>query len=244
MAANGLVHMLIGFIALTIAWGGTGSADQSGALAAVAAGPGGTLVLWIAGVALLGLALWQLTLVVWETAPNWRTLQFRRLKDVGKAMGFSGMGIASLYFAIGGRSDSAENSRTFSQVMLGSPGGIIVLCAVGGTVAGVGFGLIYRGVSQNFREDFETPGSLVTDRVVRVFGVAGHVAKGTALVVVGGLFIAAAVFADPEQAGGLDGALKYVAALPAGTILLTLVATGFILYGFYLFARARYLRRI
>ena len=70
----------------------------------------------------------------------------------------------------------------------------------------------------------------------------GYVAKGIAIAVVGVLFVAAAVTADPEKAGGLDAALKSLAALPFGTVILWLVGAGLIIYGVFCFARARYAR--
>ena len=58
---SGLLHLAIGYLAIRIALGsGGGSADQSGALAAVAAKPGGIVALWVAAVAFLVMALWRL----------------------------------------------------------------------------------------------------------------------------------------------------------------------------------------
>ena len=46
---SGLLHLTIGYLAIRIALGsGGGSADQSGALAAVATKPGGIVALWVA----------------------------------------------------------------------------------------------------------------------------------------------------------------------------------------------------
>ena len=81
-------------------------------------------------------------------------------------------------------------------------------------------------------------------RAIDALGILGHVAKGLALMVAGVLFLASAVFTDPGPARGLDGALKWVATVPlGGGLLLVIVASGFIAYGCYLFARARFLRR-
>ena len=46
---SGVIHLLIGWIALKIAWGlGSGSADKSGALETVAGGSTGPFLLWLA----------------------------------------------------------------------------------------------------------------------------------------------------------------------------------------------------
>src|ERR1700681_2206778 len=58
---SGLLHLIIGYLAIRIAVGvGGGSADQSGALAALAAQPGGIVALWVAAVTLAVMGLWRL----------------------------------------------------------------------------------------------------------------------------------------------------------------------------------------
>ena len=61
-AVNGVLHLLIGWIALSLAWGlgSSQSADQSGALGALASNTFGRILLWIAVVGWLGLGLWHL----------------------------------------------------------------------------------------------------------------------------------------------------------------------------------------
>ena len=81
------------------------------------------------------------------------------------------------------------------------------------------------------------------EQIERVpFGVVGYVAKGVAVAVVGVLFVVAALTHDPEKAGGLDSALRSMAELPFGRVLLWLVGAGLVIYGVYCFARARYAR--
>ena len=59
-AVNGVLHIIIGVIALALAFGARGaSADQSGALGSMAENPLGVVVLWIAVVAWLGLGIWR-----------------------------------------------------------------------------------------------------------------------------------------------------------------------------------------
>ena len=62
-ALAGLLHLLIGWIALQIAWGGDGGedADQSGALTMLAETPAGPVLLWVAVVGFVLLELLHLT---------------------------------------------------------------------------------------------------------------------------------------------------------------------------------------
>jgi hypothetical protein len=241
LVANGLVHILIGAIAVGIARGAGGSADQSGALSAIASTPFGLATLWFAGIALWGLALWQWTDAAWVTAPVRRTLIARRLKDFGKALGFAAVGTTTLVFAAVGPSNNTDTTHKISLYLLGTTAGVILLIVIGIVIASVGGGLIYRGVTRNFREDTTVLSGPVRV-IVDVLGVIGLIAKGIALMVVGGLAIFAAIFTDPNQVGGLDGALKYLATLPSGSALLIAVAVGLESYGLYLLARATFLR--
>ncbi|MCR8672145.1 DUF1206 domain-containing protein, partial [Agrococcus sp. HG114] len=68
--ANGLVHVLIGGIALGVAVGAGGTPDQSGAMGALGATPLGGLALWTVAAALLGLALHAWVLAVAASGPS------------------------------------------------------------------------------------------------------------------------------------------------------------------------------
>src|ERR1700753_1483021 len=57
---SGLLHLVIGYLAIRIAFGEGGIADQTGALATLAGKPGGPVALWFAAAALLVLGLWRL----------------------------------------------------------------------------------------------------------------------------------------------------------------------------------------
>ena len=117
-------------------------------------------------------------------------------------------------------------------------GGRILVAVVGLAVVGVAAYHVYKGWTRKFLGDLrEHPG-----RFVVAAGRFGYIAKGVALAVVGVLFVAAAVKARPDEAGGLDAAFRTLADQPFGTALLTVVGAGFVAYGVYSFGRARYAR--
>ncbi|MET1052246.1 MAG: DUF1206 domain-containing protein, partial [Mycetocola sp.] len=108
-------------------------------------------------------------------------------------------------------------------------------------VLAVGVYFVVKGVKKKFLEDITAPGGQ-TGRTVTRLGQVGYIAKGVAIAVVGILFGVAAFTHDPSEATGLDGALKSLAQLPLGPVILAVVALGLIAYGVYCFARARYAR--
>jgi hypothetical protein len=60
-AVSGVLHLLIGWIALQVVWFASAkSADQSGALQTISGSPLGRFTLWVAVLGFLALGLWQL----------------------------------------------------------------------------------------------------------------------------------------------------------------------------------------
>jgi hypothetical protein len=240
-AVNGLVHALIGAIAISIALGAGGEADQSGALRQLANTPAGIVLLWIVVVGLVALALWQVLHALLSRGADAKRRWARRLGEFGKAAAYLIVAAPAFAFATGSSSNSASDSQTFSARMLSFSGGVFILFAVGLLVLAVGVAFVVRGLLRSFLDSIRLPaGGLGT--AVTILGVVGYVAKGVALLVVGVLFCAAALTFDPTKASGLDGALKALIALPFGTVILFLVGAGLIAYGVYCGFRARLAR--
>jgi hypothetical protein len=232
---NGLVHLLIAWLALQVAWGGSGgSADQSGAMQTLAGNDIGKVLLWIAVVGFLGLGLWQVTEVIVG-----RGKTSDRVKAAAKAVVYLFLTFSFFTYARGGStSSSSQQSVDFTESLMGQPFGRILVGAVGVAVVAVGIYHVYKGAKKKFLEDLrEHP-----DQWVVRAGQFGYIARGVAFGLVGGLFILAAVRTQPDKATGLDGALRTLRDAPYGQILLTIVALGFISFAVYLFARAKYAR--
>lgn len=231
-AVNGALHIVIGVIALQIAWASAASsADQTGALGALADNPLGLVVLWIGVVGWLGLGLWQITEAItgsFETSD--------RIKAAAKAIVYLVLSWSALTFARGGQSSSRDQSTDFTKSLMAQPLGVWLVGAVGLGVIGVGAYHVVKGWKKKFLQDLEShPGEWVEKA-----GQYGYVAKGVALVIVGGLFVVAAVRHKPSEAKGLDGALHTLLGAPYGQLLLTVIALGLMAYGIDSFGRARH----
>ena len=241
-AVLGLLHAVIGAIAVSIAVGaGGGEADQAGALDQVARAPFGGVLLWVIAIGLAALGVWQLAEAFLERNPDAKRKWGRRAKLVGTAVAYLVLSGTALVYALGGRSDSSESTTGLSATLLAAPGGVVLLVLIGLVIAGVGIAFIVRGIRRDFEEQLALPGG-ATGVVVRTLGIVGYLAKGIAVAIVGVLFVVAAVTADPEKAGGLDAALTGLAVLPFGRLILWMIGAGLVVYGIYCFARARYAR--
>ena len=237
-AVNGVIHILIGGIALSVAFGGGGEADQGGALGKIATYPFGEVVLWVLVVGLAGLGVFQLVqaaLVRGSEKDDWA----ERVKEGAKGLVYLAVGFTAASYALGSGSDSGQQSSSFSATLMQSPGGVALLVAIAIVLMAVGVYFVVKGVRKKFLDELVLP-NRAWRRAATGLGVTGYVAKGVAVFVVGVLFVVAVVTADPSEATGLDGALKSLAALPAGVVVLTLIAVGLIAYGVFCFVRARF----
>ena len=238
-AVSGVLHLLIGWIALQVAWSGSGrSADQSGALRTLAGTAPGRLTLWVAVVGFAALGLWQLAYGLATRPARGSSAWAARTKAIAKAVLYLGLAWTCLRTANGRPSSSKAQSADFTATLLAYTGGRLLVSLVGLAVIGVGGYHVVKGWTRKFLRDLGQHPPMLATRA----GVVGYIAKGVALAVVGVLFVLAAVQNSSSKATGLDGALRSLRQQPVGPWLLTAVALGIAAYGVYSFARARYAR--
>lgn len=235
-AVSGLIHLLIGWIALKIAWGfGAGSADKSGALEAVAGGTTGPLLLGVAVLGFVLLAVWQVSEAVVGRHGAEAT---DRAKAAAKAVMYAFFAWSAFSVTRGASSSDEQKTDEATAGLLSSPGGRALVGLLALAILAVAGYHAWKGWTEGFLDDLEGhPGTWATRS-----GRAGYVAKGVALGVVGSLFASAAISSRAAEAGGLDQALKTLRDQPFGPVLLTLVALGIAAYGLYSFTRARHAR--
>src|SRR3712207_6751355 len=111
LVAYGVVHLLIAWLAVQLAWGVGGSAeqaDQGGALATLAQQPFGVVLLWVVAVGMVALAAWQAA-----EALRWRgslsaqgdarkKAAVKVVKSVSKAVVYAAIAVLAVRYATGG----------------------------------------------------------------------------------------------------------------------------------------------
>jgi hypothetical protein len=239
--ADGVVHALVGIIAIVVGLGGDGETDQSGALLAVAGAPLGFVALWLAAITLAALALWQVLEGLLVPRPSRRRKWTARLGEWSRGAVFLALAVVAASVAVGAHPNPDESVQDASRGLLYVPGGPFVLGAIGLVIGGIGVAFVVRGVFRRFTADIRVPAGHAGDAVLAV-GVVGYAAKGLALVTVGVLLVIAAVKVEPDDAGGLDAALDGLVTLPLGPALCTAIGVGLIAYGVYLGLSARFRR--
>jgi hypothetical protein len=252
LTAYGVVHVLVAWLAIQLAWFGVSgeSADQSGAMSSLKETTFGTPLLWIVGIGLIALAAWQAAEVLrwragWSASGKTRTRALRRSgRAVVKAVMYAALAVLAIRFATGSGQSSSSSQQETAAGVLGWPGGQWLVGAAGLVLVGAGAWHVRKGFTKHFLNEIDTTGcSPKALRLVTRLGQIGFPGKGIALAGVGALLIWAAVTFDPSKARGLDGALRTLLDLPFGRILLTLVALGIAAFGAFCFVRARYPER-
>jgi hypothetical protein len=240
LAARGLLYIIIGVLAVRIAANRSRQqADQTGALHAIARTGFGSALLWLVVVGFAGLALWQLAEAAYGRKAS------KRLIALGRTVVYAVTAYVTLRYALGtgapGSSD--RQSVDLTAAALRHPGGQAVVAIAGAALIAGGAWLAWRAWHREFLGDLQTGRMRArTRRVVERLGLAGGIARGIVLVIVGIFLIVAADRSQPRQAKGIDSALRVLTQTPAGPWLLGIVAIGLIMFGLYSCCQARWMR--
>lgn len=238
LVTYGVLHLIIGWLAFRLTLGHSdGEASNTGALRQLAATQIGLVLMWITGVGLLALVVWQLiaALVGYREYDGIKRIR-KRASALARTLVFGTLGVAALRIAVGARDDDGDAESSLSAGLFGLPGGRFLVAAIGLGIIGYAVWQIVKGVTGRYNEEIETE----LRGAAKVLAMAGHLAKGTAFTVMGSLFIWAAMSYDAEKAGGLDDAITVIRDQPAGSALLIVLAVGIAAYGLWCFMWARH----
>ncbi len=243
LIAYGVVHIVIGILALQIAWGAstTEKADLNGALRTLADQPLGGVLLWIAAVGLAALALWQASEAIFghERREGFERVRLRVTSGV-KALFYAAFGASAIAISLGNGSLGSQSKEQAISGVLAWPGGTVIVVVAGLIVMGIGVAGVIQGVTMSFRQQLDTSSMSAGARVaLERLGQTGYLVKGLVLFLVGGMVGNAAMTFDRKQASGLNDAVSAILAQPFGRFLLTALALGFAAFGLFTIGSAR-----
>ena len=245
-AARGVMYVLIGILALEVAFGNSGhKADQSGAVRVVGQTPFGGVLLWLLAVGFAGMALWRLSEALYGGPGADGKKAGNRLIAAFKTVLYAFITFFILKYALGLGAPKSSNKQSvdLTAAAMRHPGGRILVGIVGLVLIGVGAWLAWRAFERKFLAELRTGEiSPQTRKVVTFLGRYGGIARGIVFAVAGVFLLIAAVNANAHQAKGIDATLRSFTQTPAGPWLLVLVAIGLVLFGGYSFAESRWRR--
>jgi len=235
---KGAIYITIGIIALGAAMGRNSTpADQLGAITAIGKLPLGPLVLWIILLGLVSYSLWGVIRAVLD--PYHKGSDTKGLLERGGYL-VSALTYASFvlptYQLIKGLSNRSSDSKTIHYVatVMAMPAGRWIIGIVGVSIILGGFYQMYAGFSKQFQQRFK-PYALSAEqaRTANRLGRFGTIARGFVFALAGLFLTLSAYLANPGQAKGIDGALKFLGDQPYGLWVLGIIAIGLIAFGVY-----------
>lgn len=246
LVARGVLYAVVGLLALQVAFGDKGEhADKQGALSAVARQPLGKMLLVAVAVGFAGYALWRFLSAFLDTEGDGRDASgwMKRAGDLGRGLLYAGFFVTAVRIIAGSSGDDQTREADLTAKVLSAPLGRVAVGLVGLAIIAAGLYNGYRALSKKYRKNLAI-GEMSTTTRRWVTGIAsvGMAARMVVFLLIGAFLIRAAVNYDPNQAVGVDGALKRLADRPHGPWLLGIVAVGLFTFGLYSFVEARYRR--
>jgi len=248
LAARGVLYLVVAALAVQVARGhGDERADKQGAMQAVVRQPLGQLLLLVLAVGLGGYALWRFVEAIVGPRED-RGSSKAKVKRVGcaaRGVLYTAFFVSAVKLLVSSKGKSASDNpqSDWTARVLKWPGGTWLVVGVGLAVIAGGVYVGWRGLARKFRKRLKSGEmSPAERRWILGLGTVGMVARMIVFTMIGVFLIAAVRQNDPNQAVGLDGALKRLAGRSYGPALLVVVAVGLAAYGLYSFAEARYRR--
>jgi hypothetical protein len=250
--AKGAVYLLAGLLGLVIigqsyGWTSPSSAPQeaspTGAINAVAQSAGGTVLLWALAFGLLLYAAWRLltALLPGDTGPK---AVVTRIGYLVSAVLYATFAITAISVATASTTSENGNQKVtdLTARIMNNEAGRWLIGIVGAIAIGAAVYRAVKGLKMDVADELDLSGMSPTRlRWTRRFGAFGEIGRGVAIGLIGFFLIRAAVTYDPNQATGLDGALRRLAVEWWGVVIVALVAVGFVAYG--LFCLTTFMRR-
>jgi hypothetical protein len=248
LVAKGVLYITLGVLALQLAFGSGGGeqASQTGAIQRLSEAPFGSVLVALLAAGLLCHGVWQLVNTL-TGDPVEGGEAAKRVKYGVKTVIYLGLGGLAVSVVAGGSSAGGSGggggTDRAASTLLGLPGGVWIVGAVGVVIVLVGlYELVRHAAQAQFMERINRTSDGHVRRHVRQAGRAGYAALGIVSLITGGFFVLAAVRHDPQESKGMSEALQTLAEQPWGPWLLTGVAAGLVLYGVFALAEARYRR--
>lgn len=244
-AAKGVVYLALAYLVLQMALGSSQQEEASttGALQQIAQTAPGVVALLVLGIGLLAFAVGRVLEVTTLAGPQIETKD----KVLAGVLAVLYTSLALTAFSIVGLTSGSGSSgggnaeQQSSTYLFGLPGGRYLVGLLGLVVIAVGVHQAYKGVKQQFLPTLRTAEMSSTVRTAATrLGTAAYVTKGVIFALVGWFFVQAAVTYDPDEARGLDAALREVAQQSWGQVALVLIAIGLLAYALFAFVEARY----
>jgi hypothetical protein len=240
--ARGLIYLVMGLLAIELAFGKSGSLqDQQGVIASIGQQPIGRILLGIVLIGLVGYSLWGLIRAFFDPQHKGKSFKgiLERIGYFVSAVAYAIL-IPSTYSFIFSKSGAAQNGIQGIQIrniitdIFLIPLGKLIVGLIGLIVLGVGCYQVYKGLRHNFDKQIK-PYALTPKQIkwIKRTGRFGTLGRAVVFFIIGAFLLFAAYNSNPAEVKGIDGALLVLLQQPFGHFLLGIVALGLIAFGAY-----------
>lgn len=239
---KGVLYGLIGALALQVSLG-TGGEVAGGEEAARFVGhqPFGQALLILIAVGLFGYSIWRFIEGINDTEHKGSDGSGLAQRGAALASGLAngGLAVVVLQTAIG--QSRGGGSDTWVAKALAQPFGPALIALIGAAIIVAGIAQFYQAYSKKFLDMFRWHSMSAKERrwITRM-GQVGYSARGVVFPIIGVSLLRAALDRNASQTRDVREALLEIANSTAGQVLLGLVAVGFVAYGLFMVASARY----
>lgn len=245
-AARGVLYLVIGIFALLAAQDSTKPKDSHKSLEALLSQPFGYFLVGLVVAGLLAFAAWRVLQATRDVDHHGRDLKGLTIRVglfaggmVNGALAFFALGL--LISGIGSSDDSAGQTKDWLAHLLSWKHSNLVVYLIALIPFGVGIAHIIKGWKASFEKYFEADEEVM--RYVRPVSRFGLIARGVVFIEIALLLAASGSAYQAMDPPGMKEALDALQNLPAGWLLLMVMALGLIAFSVYSFSEA-FWRRI
>jgi hypothetical protein len=245
--ARGIVHMLVGGLAVAAAIGSGGETGGSrNALASLIGEPFGKTLLAVIALGLLAFAVWREVAAISDADNRGTSGKGVAIRGAHVISGIIYLGLAfyaaglAFGWATGGGGEGGDGAQGWSAWLMAQPFGRWLLALVGLGVIGGGLAFLARAWTGDVTKHLRYAPH--QESWVVPIGRVAYAARGVVFLIIGGFLLVAAWQAQSAEARGLGGALRTVQEQPYGWVLLALVAAGLFAFGVFGLIQAVYRR--
>lgn len=240
LLARAVIYLVIGWLAILLARGGSGHVDQRGALVALLSQPFGTLLVVVLLVGFLGYAAWRFSEAAFGAIGE-PPGAGPRLKSFGRGLAYLTVAWSAFEILRGARATQAGQQAHLAATVMSNAAGRVLVGLVGLGIVVAGLGMVHEGWSKKFMRYFGSLPQRLRATVVWL-GRVGTVSRGLVFAVAGVLVVVGAWTSRPADAGGIDVAVRTLLDKPFGPQLVALLGLGLVVFGIYGLAEAAWRR--
>jgi hypothetical protein len=237
-----VLYGLIGALALQTALGSGGRVGGSQEAARfVSDQPFGQVLLVLIGIGLLAYCGWRLVEGIKDPDHNGRdgVGVAKRVAAVASGVANGALAVAIFQMVLG--QAQGGGARSWVAKLIDQPFGSLVVGVIGVIIIFAGLVQFYNAYTKKFLEVLRVHAMSPDERrwVTRM-GQAGYSARGVVFPLIGIALVRAAMSRNASETKGVGEALLEIAASSFGQLLLALVAVGFVAFGVFMMASAKY----